>query len=196
MTSTTPPNSTSSWLESPAVATLRLNWEKIAWTALLLLALILRVYQLGARVMSHDESLHTTYSYNLYAGIGFKHDPLMHGPLLFHVTAVSYFLFGPSDFSARLPVALLGVGIVWLLWLARDWLGKRGAFLAATLIALSPTMVYHSRYIATIYTPSSLPWPSFCWPSVTSSVVRVNSYCGWRPCWACSTPQKKWPLST
>ncbi len=147
MTTTVPTQSSKSWLEKQAVAALGLDWEKIAWTALLLLALILRIYQLGARVMSHDESLHTTYSYNLYAGIGFNHDPLMHGPLLFHATAVSYFLFGPSDFSARLPAALLGVGVVWLLWLARDWLGKRGAFLAATLIAVSPTMVYHSRYI-------------------------------------------------
>ncbi|NOZ51163.1 MAG: TIGR03663 family protein [Chloroflexi bacterium] len=147
MPSTTPSSSPKSLLESPAVMALYLNWEKIAWTALLLMALILRIYQLGTRVMSHDESLHTTYSYNLYAGIGFKHDPLMHGPLLFHLTAVSYFLLGPSDFSARLPAALLGVGVVWLLWMARDWLGKRGAFLAAALIALSPTMVYHSRYI-------------------------------------------------
>ncbi|NOZ72492.1 MAG: TIGR03663 family protein, partial [Chloroflexi bacterium] len=147
MTSPTPSSSPKSLLESPAVVAVRLNWEKIAWTALLLIALVLRIYQLGTRVMSHDESLHTTYSYNLYSGIGFKHDPLMHGPLLFHLTAASYFLFGPSDFSARLPVALLGVGVVWLLWMARDWLGKRGAFLAATLITFSPTMVYHSRYI-------------------------------------------------
>ncbi len=147
MNSTSSTSSTSSLLESPAIAALRLNWEKIAWVSLVLLALILRIYDVGARVMSHDESLHTAYSYNLYNGVGFKHDPLMHGPLLFHVTALSYYLFGPSDFAARLPVALLGTGVVWLLWLARDWLGRRGALLAAALIALSPTLIYHSRYI-------------------------------------------------
>jgi len=90
----------SSFLDSPAVLYLRLNWEKIAWITLILIAFVLRLYDVGARTISHDESLHTTYSYNLYNGTGFRHDPLMHGPLLFHLTALSYFIFGPSDFSA------------------------------------------------------------------------------------------------
>ena len=126
---------------------LRLNWEKIAWITLILIALVLRLYDVGARTMSHDESLHTTYSYNLYNGTGFRHDPLMHGPLLFHVTALSYFIFGPSDFSARFPVVLLGVGVVIMLWWTRAWLGKLGAFLAAAMMTFSPTLVFHSRYI-------------------------------------------------
>ncbi len=134
-------------LDSPAILYLRLNWEKIAWIALVLIAFIMRVYDVGARTMSHDESLHTTYSYNLYNGIGFRHDPLMHGPLLFHVTALSYFLFGPSDFSARFPVVLLGTGVVAMLWWARPWLGKVGAFLAAVMLAFSPSLLFHSRYI-------------------------------------------------
>jgi len=115
--------------------------------ALILIAFVLRLYDVGARTMSHDESLHTTYSYNLYSGVGFKHDPLMHGPLLFHATALSYFIFGPSDFSARFPVVLLGAGVVAMLWWARPWLGKLGAFLAAAMLAFSPTMLFHSRYI-------------------------------------------------
>jgi len=138
---------TASILDSPAILYLRLNWEKIAWIALILLAFALRLYDVGARTMSHDESLHTTYSYNLYNGTGFRHDPLMHGPLLFHLTALSYFIFGPSDFSARFPVVLLGTGVVAMLWWARPWLGKLGAFLAAAMLAFSPTMLFHSRYI-------------------------------------------------
>ncbi len=147
MTTTEQSSSTQNLLDKPAVVALRLNWEKIAWIVLILLALVLRLYDVGARAMSHDESLHTQYSYNLYNGTGFRHDPLMHGPFLFHATAASYFLFGPSDFSARLPVVLMGIGVVWLLWLTRDWLGKLGAFLAAAMMALSPTLLYHSRYI-------------------------------------------------
>ncbi|MCS7040545.1 MAG: hypothetical protein NZP34_13140, partial [Caldilineales bacterium] len=60
---------------------MRLDWEKLAWIVLLVVAFGLRLYDVGARTMSHDESLHTTYSYNLYKGIGYQHDPLMHGPL-------------------------------------------------------------------------------------------------------------------
>ena len=138
---------TPSILDSPAVIYLRLNWEKIAWIALVIAAFILRVYDVGARTMSHDESLHTTYSYNLYNGTGFRHDPLMHGPLLFHLTALSYFIFGPSDFSARFPVVLLGTGVVAMMWWARPWLGKLGAFLTAVMLAFSPSLLFHSRYI-------------------------------------------------
>ncbi len=136
-----------SFLDIPAVVYLRLNWEKLAWIALVLLAFLLRVYDVGARTMSHDESLHTTYSYNLYNGVGFRHDPLMHGPLLFHLTALSYFIFGPSDFSARFPVVLLGTGVVAMMWWARSWLGKLGAFLTAVMFTLSPSVLFHSRYI-------------------------------------------------
>jgi len=147
MTTTNQTSPQPSFLDRSAAAVLNLDWEKIAWIALILAALFLRLYDVGARTMSHDESLHTTYSHHLYSGVGFKHDPLMHGPLLFHLTAASYFLFGPSDFSARLPVALFGVAIVGLLWLTRRWLGKPGAFLAAAMMAFSPTLLYHSRYI-------------------------------------------------
>ena len=31
---------------------------------------------------------------------------MMHGPLQFHLIALSYFLFGDNDFTARLPHAL------------------------------------------------------------------------------------------
>ncbi len=147
MTTTNQTSPQPGFLDRSAAAVLSLDWEKIAWITLLVVALLLRLYDVGARTMSHDESLHTTYSHHLYSGVGFRHDPLMHGPLLFHLTAASYFLFGPSDFSARLPVVLLGVGIVWLLWLTRRWLGKTGAFLAAAMMAFSPTLLFHSRYI-------------------------------------------------
>jgi uncharacterized protein (TIGR03663 family) len=136
-----------SWLAQPAWALLRLDWEKLAWIALLIVAFGLRLYDVGARTMSHDESLHTTYSYNLYKGIGYQHDPLMHGPLLFELTALSYFLFGVNDATARLPVVFLGTGIVGLLWWTRRWLGRPGAFLAAVLLTFSPALLYHSRYI-------------------------------------------------
>lgn len=134
-----------SWLDRPALVAL--NWEKIAWIVLILLAFALRLYNVGARTMSHDESLHTQYSYQLYNGSGYTHDPLMHGPFLFEITALSYFLFGASDASARLPVVLFGTGIVALMWFTRRWLGRLGAWLAGVLLAFSPVLLYHSRYI-------------------------------------------------
>ena len=88
-------------LDIPVLSLLTLNWELVLYATLFTLAIVTRFYDLGARVMSHDESLHTLYSWNLYAGKGYQHDPLMHGPFLFHINALIYFLFGDNDFTAR-----------------------------------------------------------------------------------------------
>jgi len=124
-----------------------LNWEMIIYIIIFALALFTRFYALGERVMSHDESLHTLYSYNLYNDGNFEHTPLMHGPILFHFTAFFYFLFGPSDFSARIYAAVLGILIVMYPLLFRRWLGRWGAILASTMLLISPLMMFYSRYI-------------------------------------------------
>jgi uncharacterized protein (TIGR03663 family) len=124
-----------------------LNWEVIAYVIIFLLAMFTRFYALGDRVMSHDESLHTVYSHNLYKDGYFSHSPLMHGPILFHMTALSYFLFGVSDFTARIYTAVIGVMVVMYPLLLRRWLGRSGAILAAIMLLISPLIMYYSRYI-------------------------------------------------
>ncbi len=138
--------------EAPTEATfntrqLVLNWEVIAYVVIFLLAMFTRFYDLGDRVMSHDESLHTVFSNNLYERGAFEHSPMMHGPVLFHFTALSYALFGVNDFSARIYTAVLGVAIVMFPLLLRRWLGRTGAVLASVMFLLSPLMLYYSRYI-------------------------------------------------
>jgi predicted membrane-bound mannosyltransferase len=64
-----------------------INWEVALYAAILVLALLTRFWDLGARVMSHDESLHTYFCWKLYAEGYFQHTPLLHWPLLFHMTA-------------------------------------------------------------------------------------------------------------
>lgn len=123
------------------------RWERVAFIVLVLVAVLTRFYILGDRVMSHDESLHTKFSYYLYAGSGYRHNPMMHGPLLFHITALSYFLFGVNDFVARVPFALLGVALVLSPFLFRRWLGRGGAFIASLLLLISPSISYYNRYI-------------------------------------------------
>ncbi|PJF38852.1 MAG: TIGR03663 family protein, partial [Phototrophicales bacterium] len=140
------PNSVS-YSEQLLARVYTINWEVVAWGAILLLALFTRFYELGERVMSHDESLHTHYSWELYSMGRFEHTPLMHGPLLFHMTAFFYFLFGPSDFSARIYTSLLGVAVVMFPYLFRRWLGRSGAIIAAVGLLISPMLMYYSRYI-------------------------------------------------
>ncbi len=134
-------------LDRAFLSLLRLNGEKLAWIILLVVALLSRTIGLGDRPMSHDESLHTVYSWQLYDGRGYQHQPMMHGPLKFILNPIMYFLFGVNDWSARIQVALFGVAMVAFVWLMRRWLGKTGAFLTALMFAISPALLYHSRYI-------------------------------------------------
>lgn len=135
------------FLTRPLMATAHFDWEKIAYIAFIILALITRLWDVGGRVMSHDESLHTQFSYQFFNGDGYNHTPLMHGPFLFHITAVSYWLLGADDFTARLPVALFGVLLVAIPYFLRDWLGKTGALFVSFLFLISPFVTYYSRYI-------------------------------------------------
>lgn len=125
----------------------QLNWELVAYGTLIALALVLRLWDLGSRMLHHDESLHATYSWYLYIGRGYRHDPLMHGPFLFHLNALIYLLFGVSDATARLAPALFGTAIVGLPYFLRDRIGRTPALVAAALLVVSPSFLYFSRFI-------------------------------------------------
>ncbi len=134
-------------LDTPILSLFTLNWELVLYIILFVVAIFTRFYALGDRVMSHDESLHTLYSWNLYAGKGYQHDPLMHGPFLFHINALMYLLFGDNDFTARISVALFGVILVILPYWFRPWLGRIGALAVSLMLLISPGVLYYSRYI-------------------------------------------------
>ncbi|MCO5190113.1 MAG: TIGR03663 family protein [Anaerolineae bacterium] len=143
----TPQEPQQDFLSRSLFATLNLDLEKGLYILFIILALITRFYALGDRVVSHDESLHTQFSYQFYNGDGYVHQALMHGPFLFHATAASYWLFGDNDFTSRIPVALLGVILVALPYLLRDWLGRKGALFTSFIFLISPYLLYYSRYI-------------------------------------------------
>ena len=124
-----------------------LNREALLWAGVVLVALLVRLIGLGSRGMSHDESLHALYSYYLYSRGEYVHDPMMHGPLLFHTNALVYLLLGVSDFTTRLMPALAGTAVVGSMWWFRRYLGRTGALAAALLLTVSPALLFHSRYI-------------------------------------------------
>lgn len=122
------------------------RWDLFAFAALLVVAFGLRFWDLGARALHHDESLHAQFSWYFQQGRGYSHDPLMHGPFQFHAGALSFVLFGSSDYTARIPAALFGTAMVALPFFLRGYLGRVGAFVAAAFIAFSPTLLYFSRF--------------------------------------------------
>jgi len=124
----------------------RLDRELIPYLMLAAVALGMRLWDLGSRAMSHDESLHVFYSWGLAQGNGYEHNPLMHGPFQFFGNALNFILFGDSDFTARLLPVLFGAALVLLPFFLRRYLGRWGALVVATLLAFSPTLLYFSRY--------------------------------------------------
>jgi len=124
-----------------------LNVRRIISALILILAVISRFYILDLRVMSHDEVNHVVPSYDLYTGKGYRHDPVTHGPMQFHLVAASYFMMGDSDFSSRVPAALFSIAaIAFILFYFPRFLGKNGALIAAFLFLVSPYMLFYGRY--------------------------------------------------
>lgn len=142
------PTPSTHWLDRRPIRIFpALTVETLLFILILLLTVFTRFYDLGTRVMSHDESLHTYYSWLLSRGQGYQHNPMMHGPLQFHLIALSYFLFGSSDFTARIPVVLFSIASVAALWYWRRYLGRSGALLAAAMMLFSPYMLFYGRYV-------------------------------------------------
>ncbi len=126
-----------------------LRVEHLFYSVIFVLALVTRFWDLGSRALHHDESLHSYFSWIYEAGNGYIHDPLMHGPFLFHATAFMYLLFGATDAVSRFSPALFGVILVMLPWFLRGdrQLGRWGALSASALLLISPSILYYSRFI-------------------------------------------------
>ena len=134
---------------SPGI-TLRIEsipWEPIVYGLLLIVAASMRLWDLGSGAYHHDEGLHSYYSWQLFQGNGFTHNPLLHGPFLFHLTAGGLFLFGDNLVAPRVFPALFGAALVVMPLFLRGYLGRWGALAVAVMLAFSPSIFYFSRYI-------------------------------------------------
>nr|MBA3415972.1 TIGR03663 family protein [Chloroflexia bacterium] len=141
-----PPPSTPRLLDS---STPRLTVETGLYLLFVALAAATRFWDLGSRALHHDESLHAYFSWLFATGQGYTHDPLMHGPFLFHANALVYLLFGATDASSRFMPALCGTILVGLPWFLRGprHLGRWGALAASFALLVSPALLYQGRYI-------------------------------------------------
>ncbi|MEW6094195.1 MAG: glycosyltransferase family 39 protein [Chloroflexota bacterium] len=134
-------------LDAPLKRWIPANYETLLVVLILIAAVVSRFYDLGARAMSHDEINHVIPTYSLYTGRGYVLDPMSHGPLQYHLIALSYALFGDNDFTTRIPVALFGVATVAVgLLLFRRYLGRAGAIVAGILLLISPYLLFYERY--------------------------------------------------
>jgi uncharacterized protein (TIGR03663 family) len=122
------------------------RWEVLAYVVLVAAALAVRLIGLADRPFHHDESQDAYFSWLFWTRGDYEYQPILHGPLRFYLTALTYVLFGDSDFTARLPPAVMGTLMVPLTALLRGQIGRAGAFAAAAALAFGPSFLYYSRF--------------------------------------------------
>lgn len=114
-------------------------------------ALALRLPQLNLRPMHGDEAIHAVKFSQMQSG-EYRYDPReYHGPSLYHATwpllagrGLDYQSAGAGDY--RLVPALFGVALLPLLLLWADGWGRLESLAAAVFAAVSPALVFYSRY--------------------------------------------------
>ena len=133
-------------LDTPILQKISRNKLLMIFLVIVFVGVVSRLYDLGERVMSHDEINHVVYSWQLSEGLGYNHQPLSHGPLQFHLQALSFFLFGDNDFTARLTSAVCSILTIAFMWQYRRYLGNAGAIVAGAMFTISPYLLYYGRY--------------------------------------------------
>ena len=124
----------------------------------MVVALGFRLFELSERTMHYDEAIHLHFSFKLanspggalgwpwIFGTDYLHSAWMHGPFQIEMVAAIFTILGDSDFTSRLSYALFGTALVGLPYFLRDHIGRRGALIAAVMLALSPALLYFSRF--------------------------------------------------
>lgn len=115
-----------------------------------IVGLALRWMQLDIRPLHHDESLHALYGANMFQNpdrLFYRYDPMLHGPLLYHLLPFIYELFGMSKFTIRILPALLSTLLLLFPFSFYQKLNRRSFLLLLTFFSLSPSLVYWGRFL-------------------------------------------------
>ncbi len=130
--------------------------------ALAALALAARLVFLGDRVAHFDEGrvAYWTLRYHETGAISYRH--VVHGPLVQHVDAHLFGLFGTSDAVSRLPVAVFGGLLPLAALLLRDRLDDDEVVALAGFLALNPVLLYYSRFLRSTLLVAGLAFVAFC----------------------------------
>ena len=115
--------------------------------AITAIAAFLRFYWLELKPLHHDEGVNGWFLTNLFRESVYKYDPAnYHGPTLYYIALGFVEVFGLDTLPIRWSVAVWGVAMVVLAFYLRPYIGRLGALFTALFLALSPGMVYISRY--------------------------------------------------
>lgn len=133
------------------------RWSALAVPLVLLLAfagaLFFRLPKLDTRPLHNDEAVNAFKAAELWQEGRYHYDPdEYHGPTLHYATVPFLRLSGAAnahelqDRTLRLAPVFFGAGLILLLFFVADGLGRHATVWAAAFLAISPAMVFYSRY--------------------------------------------------
>lgn len=129
------------------------RWVGLGLLFITIGALVLRVPRLDLRPLHNDEAVNAVKLLGLWETGRYQYDPNEHhGPSLYY-SALPFVQFSGApdsdhltDGSLRAVAVFYGVLLILLLALVADGLGPVAVLSAAVLTAISPAMVFYSRY--------------------------------------------------
>lgn len=127
--------------------------------AILVIAAILRLYDLSLVPLHHDEGVNGNFLVRLVREGAYKYDPEnYHGPTLYYFSAIIPWTikllfgtetsdtYGLTTFNIRLVTVVFSLATIGLVFTLRRQLGSLATLAAGLMIAISPGAVYLSRY--------------------------------------------------
>ena len=127
-------------------APLAFSARLLAW-GIVALAFLFRVLWLGIKPPHFDEGVNGWFVDQMTKLGYYQYDPTnYHGPFHFYILFLSETLFGRSIEALRLPLVLINTVNVWLLLQFRRFIPWRTCVFAALAFAVSPGMLFYSRY--------------------------------------------------
>ncbi len=112
-----------------------------------LVLISLRYVMLDIRPVHHDEAVNGWFVDAVIRNGFYDYDPgNYHGPLLFYLMTISVKLLGRSVEALRMVSLFFGTLLTLVPLLYRRWIGERAAWIATYALALSPAVVFYSRY--------------------------------------------------
>ena len=123
------------------------KWFWALFSLILILALFLRFYDIEARPLHSDEGVNYLFLQDIKnKGVyPYSHENY-HGPAYFWASSFATRIVGESVLGMRLASIISGVLLICLLLPMRKYGGDSFVLFGALLIAVTPSMVFHSRY--------------------------------------------------
>lgn len=106
-----------------------------------------RFFDLEVRPPHHDEAVNGWFVDGIFNKGFYHYDPQnYHGPLYFYILTALETIFGRHLWVLRAPSVVFGALLTFSPFLFRRWIGERAAMLTAFFLAVSPAMIFYSRY--------------------------------------------------